>query len=36
VVGTFAGRVALLNTRTRRTIAQIKIGRYPVAVAIAG
>jgi hypothetical protein len=36
VVGTFAGRVVLLDTRTRRTIAQIKICRYPVAVAIAG
>ncbi len=35
VVGTYAGRVALLDTRTRRTIARIKTGRYPVAVAIA-
>jgi len=34
VVGTYAGRVVLLDTRTRHTIAQIKTGRYPVAVAI--
>jgi DNA-binding beta-propeller fold protein YncE len=35
VAGTYAGRAALVDLRTRRTIARIKTGRYPVAVAIA-
>ena len=36
VVGTYTGRVALVNTRTRHTIAWITVGSYPVAAAIAG
>ena len=34
VAGTYAGRAALVNTRTRRTIAQVTTGSYPVAIAI--
>jgi YVTN family beta-propeller protein len=36
VVGTYAGRVTLINTRTRHAIAWITVGSYPVAAAIAG
>ena len=36
VVGTYAGRAVLVDTRTGQAIARIKTGRYPVAVAIAG
>jgi YVTN family beta-propeller protein len=36
VVGTYAGKVALIDTRTRHAIAQVKVGAYPVAAAIAG
>jgi DNA-binding beta-propeller fold protein YncE len=35
VVGTYGGKVALLNTRTRHTQATTRVGRYPVAVAVA-
>jgi YVTN family beta-propeller protein len=36
VVGTYAGKVALIDTRTRHTITQVKVGAYPVAAAVAG
>ena len=36
VVGTYAGRVALINTRTRHTVAWVTVGSYPVAAAVAG
>jgi YVTN family beta-propeller protein len=36
VAETYAGRAAIVNTRTRRTIAKVKTGGYPVAVAITG
>jgi YVTN family beta-propeller protein len=36
VVGTYAGKVALIDTRNRHAIAQVKVGAYPVAAAIAG
>ncbi len=36
VVGTYAGRVALINTRTRHTVAWITVGSFPVAAAVAG
>ena len=32
----YAGKITLIDTRTRRAIAQIKVGAYPVAAAIAG
>jgi YVTN family beta-propeller protein len=35
VIGTYAGRVTLVNTRTRHVTARLKVGNYPVAVAIA-
>jgi YVTN family beta-propeller protein len=35
VVGTYAGRVILVNTRTRRVTAKITVGRYPLTAAIA-
>jgi YVTN family beta-propeller protein len=31
-----AGRVTLINTRTRRVVAQITVGVYPTAAAITG
>ncbi|MGN6167974.1 MAG: alkaline phosphatase family protein [Solirubrobacteraceae bacterium] len=34
VVGTYGGKVSLLDTRTRRTQATTRVGRYPVAVAV--
>jgi YVTN family beta-propeller protein len=36
VIGTYAGRATLVNTRTRKVVARITVGLYPVAVAIAG
>lgn len=36
VVGTYDGRVALISTRTRHTVARITVGSFPVAAAIAG
>ena len=35
VVGTYGGNVSLVNTRTRRRQATTRVGRYPVAVALA-
>jgi YVTN family beta-propeller protein len=35
VIGTYAGRVILVNTRTRRVTAKITVGRYPLTAAIA-
>jgi YVTN family beta-propeller protein len=36
VADTYAGQVTLINTRTDRSIAQIQVGSYPVAIAIVG
>lgn len=36
VIGTYAGKVTLTDTRTRHAIAQVNVGAYPVAAAIAG
>jgi hypothetical protein len=36
VVGTYAGRATLVSTRSRKVIARVTVGLYPVAVAIAG
>jgi YVTN family beta-propeller protein len=36
VVGSYAGKVTLIDTRTRHALAQVKVGAYPVAAAIAG
>jgi YVTN family beta-propeller protein len=36
VIGSYAGKVALIDTRTRLAVAQVKVGAYPVAAAIAG
>lgn len=36
VVGTYAGKVTLIDTRTRYALAQVSVGAYPVAAAIAG
>jgi hypothetical protein len=33
VAGTYGGRAVLVDTRTKRAIARIKTGRYPVAIA---
>jgi YVTN family beta-propeller protein len=35
VVDTYSGQVTLINTSTRRPVATISTGGYPVAVAIA-
>ena len=35
VVGTYGGKISLLNTRTGRRQAKTRVGRYPVAVAVA-
>jgi YVTN family beta-propeller protein len=35
-VGTYAGKVTLIDTRTRQAVAQVKAGAYPVAAAVAG
>jgi YVTN family beta-propeller protein len=35
VVGTYAGKVTLIDTHTRHAVAQVKVGAYPVAAAIA-
>ena len=34
VLGSYAGTVSPISTRTRQEVARIKTGRYPVAVAI--
>ncbi len=31
-----AGKVTLIDTRTRHATAQVKVGAYPVAAAVAG
>jgi YVTN family beta-propeller protein len=36
VVGSYAGKVTLIDTHTRRALAQVKVGAYPVAAAITG
>jgi len=36
VVGSYAGRVTLIDTRTRRATARIAMGAYPVAAAVGG
>jgi YVTN family beta-propeller protein len=35
VVGTYGGKISLVNTRTGRRQAKTRVGRYPVAVAVA-
>ena len=35
VADTYAGRISFLDTRTRRQLVRVKVGRYPVAIAIA-
>jgi YVTN family beta-propeller protein len=36
VIGSYAGKVTLIDTRTRHALAQVKVGACPVAAAIAG
>ena len=36
VVGSYAGKVTLIDTRTRRATARIVMGAYPVAAAVGG
>jgi YVTN family beta-propeller protein len=35
VVGSYAGKVTLIDTRTRKATAHIAVGAYPVAAAVA-
>ena len=35
VVGTYGGKISLVNIRTGRSQTKTKVGRYPVAVAVA-
>jgi YVTN family beta-propeller protein len=35
VIGTYAGRVTLVNTATRQVTARLRVGNWPVAVAVA-
>ena len=36
VVGSYAGKVTLIDTRARHALAQVKVGAHPVAAAITG
>ena len=36
VAGSYAGKVALIDTRTRHAAARVKAGARPVAAAVAG
>ena len=35
VLDTYSGQVTLVDTHARRALRRVKVGRYPVAVAIA-
>ena len=35
VADTYAGRISIVSTRSRRQLARVKVGRYPLAIAIA-